>query len=79
VQPPKTAAVARRQTTVPAASGSSPPVPAAKRAGGRTTQEDIKAAEADPAVQQAVDLFGGRIVDVQRAGPFSDPADSSKV
>ncbi len=78
IQPPKTAAVARRQTIAPATKDNRTPASAPPRVRGRTTQEDIKAAEADPAVRQAVDLFGGRIVDVQRAKPAAAPAEPSE-
>ncbi len=33
----------------------------------RTTQDDIRAAEAEPVVRQALELFGGQIVEVRRA------------
>ncbi len=32
----------------------------------RTSQEDIRMAQNDPLVRQALDLFGGQIVDVKR-------------
>ncbi|MBK8268508.1 MAG: hypothetical protein IPK83_09490 [Planctomycetes bacterium] len=38
-----------------------PPLPFPRR----TTQEDIKVAQADPLVRQALDLFGGSIVEVK--------------
>lgn len=50
----------------PARPAPSPPAAAVPR---RTTQEDKKMAEADPLVRQALDLFGGQIVDVQRHRP----------
>jgi DNA polymerase III subunit gamma/tau len=38
----------------------------------RTTQADLKAAHAEPAVKATLDVFGGRIVDVQRGSPGSE-------
>ncbi len=39
----------------------------------RTTMDDIRAAEAEPLVRAALDLFGGQIVEVRRETPVGPP------
>ena len=41
----------------------------------RTTQADLKAAHAEPAVKATLDVFGGRIVDVQRGSASNGKTD----
>jgi len=55
----------------PAASRRAPvrsetPAPPPARTGARTTMEDIRAAQEEPLVKAALDLFGGQIVEVRR-------------
>jgi DNA polymerase-3 subunit gamma/tau len=50
--------------------------PAPVAAPGRVTQADLKAAHAEPVVKAALEVFGGRIVDVQR-GPDGSSSSTS--
>ncbi|HWL93025.1 MAG TPA: hypothetical protein VNT79_05790, partial [Phycisphaerae bacterium] len=54
---------ARKHREVETSPGSAAPGGGLKR---RTTQEDLRAAQADPLVMQAMELFGGQIVEVSR-------------
>lgn len=67
VPPPSRDAAARPRPAAPAAPQNTPV--------RRTTQADLKAAHAEPAVKATLDIFGGRIVDVQRgtAAPEKPP------
>jgi hypothetical protein len=57
------------------AAASAPPPPRANLPGSprRVTQSDLKAAGAEPVVRAAIEVFNGRIVDVQRS-PTAPPA-----
>ncbi|MFQ5429710.1 MAG: DNA polymerase III subunit gamma/tau [Phycisphaerae bacterium] len=67
---PQQARLARSAAVERPAGAEAPQVPLPPVA-GRTTQEDIRSAQAVPIVQTALDLFGGRIVEVQQPRPDS--------
>ncbi len=39
------------------------------------TQADVRAAHEEPAIQQALEVFGGSVVDVRRIEASSSPAE----
>jgi len=56
-----------------------PPAPTPQIPARRMTQADLKAAKAEPMVRAALELFGGRIVHVQRGtGGQTPPADPTR-
>ena len=69
-QPPAdTADTGATAAPAPPSPALSPPAPAAPMIpafGGRVTQADIKAANAEPMIRAVVEVFEGKIVDVQR-------------
>ena len=68
---PSASAPPRAESAKPKPPSAAPPQPALRR----TSQADLKAAHAEPAVKATLDVFGGRIVDVQRAAPDSEKTD----
>ncbi|MCB9853242.1 MAG: DNA polymerase III subunit gamma/tau [Phycisphaerales bacterium] len=80
--PPATAsllppAASRRAPVKSETPPTSPPPDAAPaaRSSSRTTQEDIRAAQEEPLVKAALDLFGGQIVEVRRETPAPKKTD----
>jgi len=61
---PPPAPPAKKRNPV-ASSGEEPTAPMSKR----MTQADLKAANAEPMVKAAIEVFGGQIVHIQREGP----------
>ncbi len=65
-----------REASVPSVGHSTGPRPTTPGSGGRVTQSDLKTAHAEPMVRAALDVFDGRIIEVQQ-GPGTPSAEPS--